>query len=308
MPPPRRREGRFPSDPPAGGERRRSAAGNGLRRPRRRPGRAGRTPARSHVTAGSAGLAPGVGRGTAEAARRAARPGRHRGPGRSAPARPRRSGGRAGSPPRPGAAAPHGLSLAPLPRATPPPPPPKRGPLTILLPAPEETAPCEAGRGGGGFRRYGNERTRKATRGSGCDGRRRGARPVPWAGRRLRRRGSPPLLPRRQRGGTPPAPPSLRSQPAPQAVCWRPQAGGRGGGAAEVHSARPPSPVTHGLRVESRCLSACYLPALRQNSKDGLLSRWSRYSKEGRFRVTASAIQKYTQNRDSVTRAGPLLL
>lgn len=66
--------------------------------------------------------------------------------------------------------------------------------------------------------------------------------------------------------------------------------------------------MTHGLRVEARCLSACYLPALRQNSKDGLLSRWSRYSKEGRFRVTASAIQKYTQNRDSVTRAGPLLL
>lgn len=60
--------------------------------------------------------------------------------------------------------------LAPLPRATSRPPltSPPRGPLTILLPAPEETAPCEAGRGGGGFRRYGNERAREAAR-AGAD-------------------------------------------------------------------------------------------------------------------------------------------
>ena len=41
--------------------------------------------------------------------------------------------------------------------------------LTIVLPAPEETAPCEAGRGGGGFRRCGNERTLTGAGGTGCD-------------------------------------------------------------------------------------------------------------------------------------------
>lgn len=37
---------------------------------------------------------------------------------------------------------------------------PQQGPLTILLPAAEETAPCEAGRGGRGSRRRGNQRAR----------------------------------------------------------------------------------------------------------------------------------------------------
>lgn len=41
--------------------------------------------------------------------------------------------------------------------------------LTIVLPAPEETAPCEAGRGGGGFRRCGNERTLTGAGETGCD-------------------------------------------------------------------------------------------------------------------------------------------
>lgn len=79
-----------------------------------------------------------------------------------------RSGLGAGTPPaRPGAAAQPLQHPAPIHGARPV--SPWRVQLTIVLPAPEETAPCEAGRGGGGFRRCGNERTLTGARGAGCD-------------------------------------------------------------------------------------------------------------------------------------------
>lgn len=135
-------------------------------RPRGGGGRNSRAQPR-HRRPGGARASSGTGDGGA------ARSGPGRQQARGAPPCPATAAA-VGPPPGNGHPTPHRRRrrhvLAPLPRATSRPPltSPPRGPLTILLPAPEETAPCEAGRGGGGFRRYGNERAREAAR-AGAD-------------------------------------------------------------------------------------------------------------------------------------------
>lgn len=161
------------------------------------PARAGRP--RSHHRARGAGGEPRGGNSAGETTLPRARY------GRASPDAPRRR--------RPGEGAGTAGSLL-TPCSThnfpsPFPPHPQQGLLTILLPAAEETAPCEAGRGGRGSRRRGNESTRRDT----------------WRKRRPPGAGSGlGPIPRDVR----PNPPFPRSSPAGGRLRWRPALGHKG--------------------------------------------------------------------------------